>query len=482
VRIAFLSREGAYLPPYGHRTDINNARFQDYGADLKLGADSFAYVDGAFHVELPVGEVHVWITKGMEYEPVRRTIEIAPGQRELKLQIGRRYDWRAQGWVTADTHVHYISPSTAVLEAQAEGLNLVNLLAAQLGEFYINIGDLAHGPLAAKDGETVVWVGTENRSHMLGHIGLLGGEGEAVYPLSGGFPLVSDTEFFGDPVRALMAEWSDGCRARGGLSVAVHFPFPTAELAADIVLGKIDAVELSPRFDSLGCLHWYHYLNCGYRLPVVGGTDKMGASMAVGLQRTYAHLGGAEFNFANWTKAVRGGNTFTTTGPLLLFQVEGRPPGGEIELGGGNGELEFRLEARSCIPFQLLELVYNGRVVASHEARDGTREAVWQDKVKVSGPGWLAARCSTGSGLRTNAAHTSPVYLRVRGQEVFSPPAAAFMLSLIEGTQVWLQTMATRPDLERLAQMQKTLAQARSQLEERLHRHSALPHDPERQL
>ena len=36
--------------------------------------------------------------------------------------------------MTADTHVHFLSPSTAVLEAQAEGLNLVNLLAAQWGD------------------------------------------------------------------------------------------------------------------------------------------------------------------------------------------------------------------------------------------------------------------------------------------------------------------------------------------------------------
>ena len=100
-----------------------------------------------------------------------------------------------------------------------------------------------------------------------------------------------------------------------------------------MVLGKLDAVELWPQrpdgaqpghFNFLRFLDWYRYLNCGYRLPAVGGTDKMGAYMPVGANRAYAHIGEEEFNFANWAKAVRSGNTFVTSGPLLVFQADGR--------------------------------------------------------------------------------------------------------------------------------------------------------------
>jgi len=92
---------------------------------------SFAYVDGTFQVELPVGDVYVEMTKGFEYKAVRQRLKIEPGQRELRLEIGRIVNFRSQGWVSADTHVHFLSPTTALLEAQAEGLNLINLLAAQ---------------------------------------------------------------------------------------------------------------------------------------------------------------------------------------------------------------------------------------------------------------------------------------------------------------------------------------------------------------
>jgi hypothetical protein len=64
------------------------------------------------------------------------------GQRELKLRIERPLNLRAAGWVTADTHVHFISPQTAWLEAQGEGVNLVNLLASQWGDLFTNVGDL----------------------------------------------------------------------------------------------------------------------------------------------------------------------------------------------------------------------------------------------------------------------------------------------------------------------------------------------------
>ncbi|MGH9325859.1 MAG: CehA/McbA family metallohydrolase, partial [Terriglobia bacterium] len=485
VRLAFRSKEGRYIPPYGHREDINDGQFQDYGADVKLMDTPFAYVDGTFQVELPVGEVYLEMTKGFEHHPVRQRVEIRPGQHELTVEIERIADLRSKGWVTADTHVHYLSPTTALLEAQAEGLSLINLLAMQGGQEFSLVGDIPHGPLVSKDHETMVWIGSENRHHILGHLALCGVHGAPVFPLSADGP---DEAFIGDPLWACLAEWAEACRARDGLAVFAHFPFPTGESAVDVVLGKIDAVEIWPRneievhpsavehFNTLRYRDWYHYLNCGYRLPAVGGTDKMGAYIPAGTNRCYTYIGEEEFTFANWAKGVRGGNTFVTSGPLLLFQVEGRPPGQEVTIGSGGGTVEFRADVHSFVPCHKLEVIFNGRVIASREEPGGSRTISLSDKLKVPGSGWLAARCSSRLGPTTSwrykiAAHTSPVYITVPGQELFSPEAAAYFMKLIDFAEAYVETLAIRPNPDQFAKIRAIYSQARSELHRRMHQH-----------
>jgi hypothetical protein len=489
VRLALRSKEGRYIPPYGHRTEVNDEWFQDYGADVKLMDTSFAYVDGTFQVELPPGEIYLEMTKGFEYQAVRQKIDIQPGQDELTVEIPRLTNLRRKGWVTADTHTHFLSPTTALLEAQAEGLNLINLLAAQWGGLYTNVGDLGYGPLVSADRDSMVWVGTENRHHILGHISLVGAEGKAIFPLSVDAPHES---YLGDTLWTSLAEWSDVCRRRGGLSVAPHFPYPTGEIAADIVLGKIDAVEIWPQddpkvhpsvmeeFDSLRYLDWYHYLNCGYRLPAVAGTDKMGAYIPAGANRVYAYLGQQEFNYPNFAKAVRAGNTFASSGPLLMFQADGRSPGDEITLGAGGGTIEVTADAQCFVPIHRLEVVFNGKVVAARDDAAGAQTIHLAEKINVQGPGWLAARCASQHGPTSSwqfkiAAHTSPIYVRVPGRELFSPDAAAYFLQLIGGAQLYIDTLATRPDPQTFARIRQVYTDARTELHRRMHQHG-VPH------
>ena len=96
--------------------------------------------------------------------------------------------------------------------------------------------------------------------------------------------------------------------------------------------------ELNP----YGIADWYRYLNLGYQLPIVGGSDKMAASSQLGGVRTYAHLGEREFTYENWMAAVQAGNTFMTIGPLAELTVEGVVPGGQVQLPAGGGRVRGR--------------------------------------------------------------------------------------------------------------------------------------------
>ena len=131
--------------------------------------------------------------------------------------------------------------------------------------------------------------------------------------------------------------------------------------------------------------------------------------------------------------------------------------------------------ATCFFPIHRLEVVFNGRVVASREEAGGARELILKDEVQVPGPGWIAARCSSryrsaGTGqVPGKLAHTSPVYIVVPGQELFSPPAAAYFLNLIDGARTWVENLATRPDAGRFEKILRLFGDARAELHRRLH-------------
>jgi hypothetical protein len=469
-----VAPDGRYLPPLGHREEINPAILEDTGAGLILGGDTYAYVPGTFAIDLPVGEVEVEVVKGFEHRPVRRAIVVEAGMRELTIPLERAIDLRAGGWRSADPHVHFLAPSTGLLQAAAEDVTFVHLLATQLGDEFTNVTDLAWGSQSDPDDRHVISVGTENRQNVLGHLALLGARRPVVPLASGGGP----EGRIGGAVAELLGDWADRCHAEGGLVVAAHFPLPFAEIAANIVAGQIDAVEMqtfAPGLDNPSILEWYRFLNCGYRLPVLGGTDKMSAEMPVGGIRTYARLDpDAAPTFAAWSAAVRAGRTFATSGPLIELSVEGHEPGEVIALPAGGGHLSACVRARAAQPIICsVELVVNGRVVAREERAAGAADLTLEAEIDVEAGGWIAARSLSDheihSAFNTSmAAHTSPVYVEVVDRPLFEPTDATAILAVIDGTARWLATMATIADSATRDRMVRRIAASGAALRDRV--------------
>jgi len=481
ARVHFSGARGDYIAPYGHHSQINPNWFEDYGADVMISGRSFAYVPGEFTTDMPVGDVYFEIYKGFEYQPMRAKVRIEPGQKELTLTVNRWKDLRRDGWVTADTHVHFISPQTAWLQAQGEGVNVVNLLASQWGRLFTNAGDYT-GRVGVVEDDTIVYVGTENRNHMLGHMSMLGTKGPLpVFPMCCGGP---DESWLGDPEFLTMAEWALENRRKGGIVIRPHFPAcGFTEDPVSILQGLVDALEVKDvRPDDFAVQEWYRYLNCGYRVAVCAGTDKMSASAALGWRRTYARLDPDHpFTYDAWAEAVRAGRTVATTGPLIDLCVEGRGIGETIELPASGGTLEVRATAECFAPLSALELVHNGKVVsqAAHRpatrAPKGAKRLELTEKIRVSGTSWIAARCAGPGPLRGRphpaaymAAHTSPVYVNCPGSRLFDGPAARHMLALVEGGTEYLNALATVFDEASRKRMVKLFNQARQELRGRL--------------
>jgi hypothetical protein len=362
----------------------------------------------------------------------------------------------AERWFSGDTHVHFLSTQGAQTEARGEDLNVVNLLLSQWGHLFTNTEEFTGEPLVSRDGSTIVYATQENRQHFLGHLTLLGLK-KPVMPWCSDGP--SEAEM-GGTLDVTMSEWADRCHEQGGTVILPHIPNPNGEPAAMIATRRIDGVEFL-RGDPYNHGEYYRYLNGGYRLPLVGGTDKMSSEVPVGLYRTYVHIpDDEEFSYVSWCRNLARGRTFLSGGPLLFLRVNGSLPGETLHVKGG-GTVEVEAEVVSAFPVHTLQLIRNGEIIDSTEDSAGTRHLRLRELVAFESDGWLAARVG-GPGYfdflahrdvweRGLMAHTSPVYVACGDEyDVFSESTVQYMLTMIEGSLTYIKELSTQDPVDRV--------------------------------
>ena len=120
----------------------------------------------------------------------------------------------------------------------------------------------------------------------------------------------------------------------------------------------------------------------------------MSAEMVLGGIRTYARLDPAAApTFAAWKDAVRAGRTFATSGPVIDLSVDGHEPGSVIALPPKGGRVEAIVRARAAqAVIDSVELVVNGRVVASQDAVEGADDMKLTATIEIDSSSWIAAR------------------------------------------------------------------------------------------
>jgi hypothetical protein len=297
-----------------------------------------------------------------------------------------------------------------------------------------------------------------------------------------------------------MAEWAQRCIDQGGLVVLPHTQVFQLEHPADVVLGVVNAIELMhfnplrpkmsssefgevempPPLDPYGIADWYRYLNLGYHVPLVGGSDKMSAWMLLGGIRTYAHLGERELTYENWMEAIRAGNTFATVGPLAELEVEGIKPGGTLRLpaGGGTAQLHWLVESLR-VPIERVEIVVGG-IVGDDSSIGGEFTATGHANLTVSTSTWIALRVRCSYHARTDdiVAHTSAVQVLVEGSAIFSEVESIAVLDQIQGAIAYVDTIAPRPEARRLRELRATLETAYNRLHQRMHAAGVYHHHP----
>jgi hypothetical protein len=305
---------------------------------------------------------------------------------------------------------------------------------------------------AASTPKHLAWVGEEFRNDTLGHFSIL--DLKKLYePMTTHGPDRLDFP--------PMAVGLQDLRRQNATLLFSHLgaqPGVMSEYPVDVALGMVDAIETFLGWGTRqGLEWWYQLLNCGFRLPAVAGTDRMGPNRIVGSQRVYVHLE-EPFSYASWVKNLRQGHTFVTNGPMLFLKVNGKPMGETVEL-TGPPRIKVKVEAhgQSRIAFQWLEIIQDGQVVyrVPSASPENLRAEVSLD-LPVTRSGWIAARC-IGNGevvfpeiqprpTVDGFAHASPVYVILNRERIASQEDAQLLRGRIQLMKKWIQTTYTTPE------------------------------------
>jgi dipeptidyl aminopeptidase/acylaminoacyl peptidase len=411
---------------------------------------------GASEVTVPAGQIEVDVMRGFENRFERRKLEVkADGATSLTVQtipLPVEADPDA-AWVSGDVHVHMNyagtyrnTPAHLVQQASAENLAIVEDLVVNKEQ---RIPDMAYfSPQldAASTTDHLLLHGQEYHTSYWGHLGLLNLTHNFILPGYVAYPNTAAVSLY--PANANIA---DMAHEQGALVGYVHpfdtIPDPakdsslTAELPADVALGKVDYIEVLGFSDHKSTAEvWYKLLNCGFRLPTAAGTDFMGnyASLRgpVGLNRVYAEVPAGPLKIQPWLAAIKAGRTFATNGPLLRFSLGGQPIGGELRL-KDKQQARFSAELHSIVPLDHLQIVCNGKVTQELAMNSEHTSARVEGTIPLDTSGWCVLRAFSDHAEYPILdlypyATTSPVYVTVAGAPVRSPADAAYFVAWVD--------------------------------------------------
>jgi hypothetical protein len=376
----------------------------------------YFYARGNYEVAVPAGRYRIEAVRGISHQAAVDFTEVGSGiTHQLDLAIHPLRDLKASGWYSGNTHTHYHlamdeNPDDRIrMVPPAEDLDVsvLSYLIRSDSPYITNRYPVGRLPQFSRDG-TIMDMGEEARNNIrfgdfgYGHVLFLNIP-RAIEPVSTGL-LSKDGKAPDYPTLSTLCAQA---QQLGGTTVWCHNGSGN-EVPVAAALGLVNAYNLA---DGLAAHYdrYYSLLNCGLPIAASSGTDWW----IYDHNRVFVKIEGS-FTYDTWIAGLRAGRTFVSNGPLLEFTVDGHGPGATIQ---PRGRIQVSARAISRIPFERIEIVQDGRIVADQPSAGGSQARLDRELDAGEG-GWIAARV-TGSA-KTYAgypvfAHSSPVYLRVQG-------------------------------------------------------------------
>jgi putative membrane-bound dehydrogenase-like protein len=421
-----LIHEPKYRPdglPRGNRSNVPPIRY--------LGR--FFYSSGEDAIEVPPGQVRVEVWKGFEYQPTTLTTKVEAGETQAaEITIERTLPMAEQHhYYSGDPHLHFPRESDAeekllfdLMEADDTRFGTIMAFNHPPGPYQGTMKALLTPQLRgmglrsiARRGNYEILSGQEYRSTTFGHLNLFLHDS-----------LVLPNETLNADDWPLYGELGKTVQQSGGYAFYAHGGYAQS-IFGDLAQGNVNGVELLQfsAYRGMGLADWYHVLNSGFRFPILGACDYPYCRM-LGDSKTYVRVEG-EPDFKKWLRAAADGQSFVTSGPMLLLELENATdkksyqPGNQVELSGnGPHRLNAKVRVRSDVaPVTNIQVIVNGEVVKESVTPIDQGLGKWLTvdcPIEVPESSWIAARAysKSASGAPNAESHTNPVYIYVNGK------------------------------------------------------------------
>ncbi|MGI9244202.1 MAG: CehA/McbA family metallohydrolase [Verrucomicrobiales bacterium] len=338
--------------------EIRDARGRVYPSQAKRLAPDFHFHPQIYRahgevLKLPAGQYMATITRGPEYYPLKRPIEIVAGKpNTLVAKLRRWIDPAELGWWSGDHHIH--AAGCAHYTNPTEGVHAPDMLRHCIGEDLKVGSNLTWGPcfdyqkqfFTGKDDEVSTYPYLLRYdvevsgfgSHQSGHLCLLRLK-DQIYP--GG-----DSKHHWPTLCLNTLRWA---KAQGGICGPAHSGWglitknqeiPNYEIPPFDGIGANEYIvdvthtvpgpdgELVPAVDFISTVDtpihaelniWYHTLNVGFRTRISGETDfPCIYGERVGLGRSYVKVDG-ELTYDKWCRGIQLGRNYTGDGRSHLI-------------------------------------------------------------------------------------------------------------------------------------------------------------------
>ena len=445
----------------------------------------FFYANARCSLEVPAGNVKVSLAKGFEYQPIEFSLDVPEGETvERRVMLRRWINLPELGWYSGEMHIHPFDqePEDTAVCILAEDLHVANLLIWGNGFTTRYHGDqfFRGRPESWPDATHRAYYNEEFRNNTYGHLCLIDLR-SLVYPMGTGREYRNEDY----PANAVIM---DRTHEQGAFVSVAHMSIPPVnyavpwEVSVDVALGKADSIDIDlrafKREEDRSLDLWYRLLNCGFEIPATCGTDsfmnRSWTNIPAGNLRTYCHLGD-RFSYRGWVDAARRGRSFVTKGPALFLRVDEKLPGATIRLKPGENQVLIRAEAQSLHPLRRLEVLVNGKVVASAAGRDAAPRLAIEQRIELDGAhsAWIVARTQGESSKfflhKELFAHTNPIYC-AGAEPLRSPADAQFFVGEIDRLLDWVQTKGVFDDPAHREEVKAIFQKARALYEKQARR------------